>query len=180
MIQAHSVDELTHLCTCPQVLPKGERFVFEFCHPSWFCQRTYDVLAANDWCLAAIDLCRGSPEEPPGPPGRSWKSQGARTPTLTEEDILLGGETLLSVPQAEDGTPPVIEALKPLKPRGHVGGLLLRVLQGLRKQGLCGVRRGVDKRPKPSLSEGPKALLTRRPKPSQSGRNPVGSLEEGQ
>lgn len=34
------------------VLQRGERFVFEFRHPSWFCQEVYDVLQENDWCLA--------------------------------------------------------------------------------------------------------------------------------
>jgi uncharacterized protein YecE (DUF72 family) len=43
-----------------QVLQKGEHFVFEFRHPSWFTEEVYAVLRENDWCIAAVHLCQGT------------------------------------------------------------------------------------------------------------------------
>lgn len=40
----------------PQVLPAGERFVFEFRDASWFCREVYEVLARHNWCLAITVL----------------------------------------------------------------------------------------------------------------------------
>eukprot|EP00884_Botryococcus_braunii_P015479 jgi/Botrbrau1/2614/Bobra.145_1s0035.1 len=53
---------LQALAALGKVLQKGERFVFEFRHPSWFCQEVYEVLRTNDWCLAAVHLCQGDRE----------------------------------------------------------------------------------------------------------------------
>ncbi|KAL3698983.1 hypothetical protein R1sor_017005 [Riccia sorocarpa] len=50
---ACSIEKLKALAT---VLPRDGHFVFEFRHPTWFCREVYDVLAENDWCLAAIHI----------------------------------------------------------------------------------------------------------------------------
>ncbi|CEM10731.1 unnamed protein product [Vitrella brassicaformis CCMP3155] len=44
------------LANLSTVLPKDGRFVFEFRHPSWFCEEVYRVLRAHDWCLCHIHL----------------------------------------------------------------------------------------------------------------------------
>jgi hypothetical protein len=35
-----------------QVLPAGEKFVFEFRDASWFCDEVCEVMKEHDWCLA--------------------------------------------------------------------------------------------------------------------------------
>lgn len=42
-----------HMCA-RKVLPTGEKFVFEFRDPSWFCKEVYDIMRQNDWCLAMV------------------------------------------------------------------------------------------------------------------------------
>lgn len=41
-----------------QVLPAGERFVFEFRDASWLCEEVYGILRDHDWCLS-ICHCTG-------------------------------------------------------------------------------------------------------------------------
>lgn len=41
-----------------QVLPAGEKFVFEFRDASWYCEEVYEVLREHDCCLA-ITHCTG-------------------------------------------------------------------------------------------------------------------------
>ena len=31
--------------------PPPPRLVFEFRHPSWFCEEVYDIMRRNDWCV---------------------------------------------------------------------------------------------------------------------------------
>ncbi|PRW59561.1 hypothetical protein C2E21_1706 [Chlorella sorokiniana] len=51
-----TINNIDRLRRLGEVLPAGERFVFEFRDASWFCQEVYDVLRAHNWCLAITVL----------------------------------------------------------------------------------------------------------------------------
>lgn len=57
-----------------QLLPPGERFVFEFRDPSWFCREVYDVLRQHDWCLA-IAHCTGEAGQNLGINSPHWRAR---------------------------------------------------------------------------------------------------------
>ncbi|CEM01865.1 unnamed protein product [Vitrella brassicaformis CCMP3155] len=52
------------------VLPSNGRFAFEFRHPSWYTKEVYDVLRANDWCLARTHLINEMKSN-----GKMWAAQ---------------------------------------------------------------------------------------------------------
>lgn len=56
-----TVSNISKLCRLGEVLPPGERFVFEFRHVSWYCQEVYDVLRQHDWCLALVNVAGEEP-----------------------------------------------------------------------------------------------------------------------
>ncbi|KAL4458702.1 hypothetical protein ABPG75_013567 [Micractinium tetrahymenae] len=81
---ASNIDRLRRL---GEVLPAGERFVFEFRDPSWFCQEVYDVLRQHDWCLAIVhctDAPRGRKLEEGG-----WIGNLTPGPNPRPEEYLL-------------------------------------------------------------------------------------------
>jgi len=46
------------------VLPKGQRYAFEFREPSWWHESVYEVLRENNWALVILPPCPGFPEVP--------------------------------------------------------------------------------------------------------------------
>lgn len=57
-----ATSNIERLSRLGQVLPAGQRFVFEFRDPSWYCREVYDVLRQHDWCLAMAH-CTDAPHE---------------------------------------------------------------------------------------------------------------------
>jgi uncharacterized protein YecE (DUF72 family) len=54
---------LDRLRALGEVLPRGERFVFEFRDASWLVPEVFEVLRRNDWCLAVADVSGGGGDD---------------------------------------------------------------------------------------------------------------------
>lgn len=54
------VDNIAKLRRLGDVLPRGEKFVFEFRHKSWYCEEVYQVMRQHNWCLAIVDVHSGN------------------------------------------------------------------------------------------------------------------------